>query len=511
MSTEYPPSSPFLAAVPESEDQLQDDPFHSFSVPSKKLVLSTPFNKEHKNAVKAETFPTPNPSSSAGARDQDQGSSSPPRTETAVAAELLQHPLIRTEVDFQETPDSNSHKVVNTQRPLKVLLYPNEKVTLGRSSRCDYFMKSKFASRVHIKLQYSKEHDELTVFCKGSNALYIQFHKQIFGRIVKDSEDVYYIETKPSEDCDDDEVFTEIKVVTGEQFTVPYDPELTIRVMDYQIMVDVTSDESETEDEKPVLSKSLSHIEPTQQMKEVEPDYLQTPTDKSTKLSKVDAPTKCVSKTTTPILKSSVSEQSAHSSFDDSLTPSNKVSEAKKERTPLQPMSANDLNKEQQSKAANHEVKNRRVRKAEPGLSPVKKKVDRLQPREKIESMNIEQILETVEEVDSIQNVVTNHLAFSRLSQTPLAQLQTVSASTQNLTRQQLRAVLAACPHIGVIYRRGKDAAGKYLDEEYYYDVEKDADEERVKLVNTVKGGGLRSCRKTHKQYFWKKPGASKK
>ena len=50
-----------------------------------------------------------------------------------------------------------------------------------------------------------------------------------------------------------------------------------------------------------------------------------------------------------------------------------------------------------------------------------------------------------------------------------------------------------------------KDAAGQPLQEEYYYMPENDEDRERTTLVSNIKGhGGLRSCRKTHKQYYWK-------
>ena len=76
------------------------------------------------------------------------------------------------------------------------------------------------------------------------------------------------------------------------------------------------------------------------------------------------------------------------------------------------------------------------------------------------------------------------------------------------LTREEVRALLTNEPCVGVIYRQGKDAAGKPLEEEYYYDLENDPNQERKFTVQSIKGGrtGLRSCRRTHKQYFWKRP-----
>lgn len=109
---------------------------------------------------------------------------------------------------------------------------------------------------------------------------------------------------------------------------------------------------------------------------------------------------------------------------------------------------------------------------------------------------------------EDLQHVLANHLAFANVQQTPLHQLQQVSSKTSTLSRVELRALLRAEPCIGVIHREGKDAAGKPLDEEYYYDMENDPETERRSLVTALKGGrsGLRSCRRTHKQYFWKRP-----
>lgn len=129
----------------------------------------------------------------------------------------------------------------------------------------------------------------------------------------------------------------------------------------------------------------------------------------------------------------------------------------------------------------------------------------RSMPKEEVDA-----VLTTVPELDDISNLVTNHIAYSRILQTPFSSIRELnSIKKHNLTKLQLRCILIhhiAC--IGVIFRQGKDAAGKPLDEEYYYVPEKDSDVHRVQLVEELKGSSshLRSCRKTHKQYFWKKP-----
>lgn len=111
-------------------------------------------------------------------------------------------------------------------------------------------------------------------------------------------------------------------------------------------------------------------------------------------------------------------------------------------------------------------------------------------------------------DIENVKNVLVNHLAFANIQQTPLFQLQSVNSKTAELSRNELRVLLGDIKCVGIIYREGKDAAGKPLDEEYFYDLENDSDNDRRGLVMSLKGGrsNLRSCRKTHKQYFWKKP-----
>ncbi|CAK9435483.1 uncharacterized protein LODBEIA_P02100 [Lodderomyces beijingensis] len=115
-------------------------------------------------------------------------------------------------------------------------------------------------------------------------------------------------------------------------------------------------------------------------------------------------------------------------------------------------------------------------------------------------------------DISEIKNILINHLAFSRSSSTPASVLNTISASTSPLSLSQIRGVLNSIKCVGVIYRQGKDAAGKPLEEEYYYMPEHDEDQGRTQLMSNVKGHtGLRSCRRTHKQYYWKKPAPVKK
>lgn len=122
----------------------------------------------------------------------------------------------------------------------------------------------------------------------------------------------------------------------------------------------------------------------------------------------------------------------------------------------------------------------------------------------------VDEVLSSIPELEDISNLLTNHIAYSRVLQTPFSSLLELNPiKKHSLNKLQVRCLLIHhIDCIGVIFRQGKDAAGKQLDEEYYYVPEKDSDKQRVMLVEELKGSSshLRSCRKTHKQYFWKKP-----
>ncbi|KAL9070068.1 MAG: hypothetical protein Q9161_005124 [Pseudevernia consocians] len=110
---------------------------------------------------------------------------------------------------------------------------------------------------------------------------------------------------------------------------------------------------------------------------------------------------------------------------------------------------------------------------------------------------------------NTITHHVINQLAFSRLQSTPLSTLvQNLPAALKNasLTDDVLKAMLDGTRCIGTVEREGKDAAGKRLESEYYYIPEADADGSRREVVEGMGGRGLRNCRKSHKQYYWRKP-----
>jgi pSer/pThr/pTyr-binding forkhead associated (FHA) protein len=526
MSSSFPPSSPFLDQTTNDEyDPFAATQLHTKNEAQKKLVINSPFisrNEEATPTPKGFSYPTPNPSSVTGAR-----SSSPARQPQANYSPLGEGEGGRDQLNTNSSPTTSKQvpsavenskvKYLNPlDSALRVRLYSNLPVELGRSSRCEYFIRSKFASRRHLKLKYDNETNELSVLCKGYNGVTIVLGEKYYGYIRELDGNLFRFIKKTKEDVtDEEEIFSEIVVFKNEQIVLPYNERLSLDIKGFKVLLDVIDDVSETEDELPVLNtleRTSSALSLISEGAEVEVEAEETPEESRDAVERMKtvelAEESIQNETLTPVAE----EDSAKSSISDTISnteplPKTKTTQA---REPLAIKTESHLNQDSSLQ--------QRRRKAEPGLSPQKKKIDHtsskgkkyIDPREKIQSLNVEEILPEIaanHDLDSIMNVLVNHLAFSRLSQTPLQQLQTVSQSIQALSRYQLRAVLVAIKCIGVIYRHGKDAAGKPLDEEYYYDVERDTDLERTKLVSSIKGSsGLRNCRKTHKQYFWKRP-----
>ncbi|KAF2401646.1 hypothetical protein EJ06DRAFT_353564 [Trichodelitschia bisporula] len=115
-----------------------------------------------------------------------------------------------------------------------------------------------------------------------------------------------------------------------------------------------------------------------------------------------------------------------------------------------------------------------------------------------------------------IKNHVINQLAFSRVHSIPLSTImsalpkdlkKSTSADAADLGAKELESMLFGIPCVGEIKREGKDAAGKPLEDEFYYLPEMDDNTMRREAVTAGMGRtGLREVRKSHKQYYWKKP-----
>jgi len=114
-------------------------------------------------------------------------------------------------------------------------------------------------------------------------------------------------------------------------------------------------------------------------------------------------------------------------------------------------------------------------------------------------------------ELSPIRNHVINQLAYSRLHSLPLSTIlknlpismrqarETIKSSFE-FADVHLKHLLDEVSCIGEIAREGKDAAGKPLEDEFYYMPEKDSDEGRRNAVDNGLGKtSLRAVRKQHK------------
>lgn len=133
-----------------------------------------------------------------------------------------------------------------------------------------------------------------------------------------------------------------------------------------------------------------------------------------------------------------------------------------------------------------------------------------------------------------IRNHVINQLAFSRLHSLPLSTilnnlpptLKDGKMSYANVEQQSeagssylsthvfvnadLKQLLYDTPCVGEIVREGKDAAGKALEDEFYYLPELDDDQMRKSAVeNSLGKPGLRAVRKQHKVGYCFRPALS--
>lgn len=531
--TQFPPSSPVLNT---------SDHHDPFGFKGKDMAnRGRSFNE----------YPTPNPSSSVGR------SSSPTRHDPEERRSSLEALIPDLSSTINGVPTaSKEFDVLNPQE--NVLRIPlcssRPQITIGRSSRaCDYFLRplkeasgamDKTISRRHVLIQHSD--NKMLFKCLGHNGLIMMVPKVCGVAMKKDAGENDYVlfETnKPLENMQESKTIrfengcTEFNIMRNESIEMPRFSNILLQIRDNIVLVnpddneeDMTEDEMEMETKtpqvKPVLKASpkvvpmanvsattakINTPKPSVKFDISTPQTLlclapRTPMKANPTLqwpAKEEELTPSVKKTKkASLFEKDENKENKHpfGKQESTSSPSVSFSEVKRPSTPLANKSAN-LPK-------NAPIK-RRAASEEP---PTQKK-----PRKEIEHDSegkliiSQECINNVNNVKEIENILVNHLAFSRLSSTPASVLNTILATVAALSIRQLRTVLHNATCIGVIYRQGKDAAGKPLEEEYFYEPEKDQDSQRIQLLSLIKGhGGLRACRKTHKQYYWKKPAAKK-
>lgn len=548
---QFPPSSPLMGGHGGYDEE--HDPFAIRGKGDKNIVDRGRVN-----------YPTPNPSSSVGR------SSSPSRGDDEVNLSVKPKKSVSFDLVRSSVPKQRKGHTIESLKPQKLrinrdfnILDPDAKVLrvpllnsktsllIGRSSKsCDFYLnaKDKTISRTHISISYDQYSNQMNLHCLGYNGFAMRIPKPCVVYGTNNKDDYILMENKSAPLSTDglerlgltvtprtirlESNHTEFVVNRNESVTLPKLNNILIEIRDNLILLNPVEDEEEvTDDESFVLINTTKPAEINLSPAVSKPKPMYNTPDQVKLQSLPNTPSKkefkCTSEESTPIshIKRNFSDSSIKKALgykpfeihqDQQLQVSKndtmKSADAfAKESTPTSEegvkMPTTPLG-DRSNTFSKPNTPKRRAHSEEP-QKPMKKKKRSQQPQK----VEIDQsCIEGISNIPEINNILVNHLAFSRLSSTPASFLNTISAITSELSLKQLRVILHNIKSIGIIYREGKDAAGKPLEEEYYYMPENDDDTERPKLVSSIKGhGGLRSCRRTHKQYYWKKPAPIKK
>ena len=477
----FPPSSPVAgntAVHYEEQDPFNEPLFDIFQSGLKPRVLKNILFK-----TRDIEYPTPNPSSSIG------------RSSSPIRGEIVEGPTSPTNLFTDYGPTSNEKSKSSSKKVQKDLIHielnPNEskRLVIGRKgSLSDIILPSKKnISREHASITYMEDKNQIKLECLGTNGLVVILPRKLYCQLIKRDPNVEAYElstatikspelTKKLVKTQDMSSFVLLK---GETVIMPYIKGTTIDFRQAEAVLSM---------------KQLNYLEDT------EPTTTDEFNESVSELSII---------ANIPMHTPSIRKITPQVSFDIS-TPSTPIKvnhfQPFAQETPLpeslklKPMTTMDSRRR---KLDTPSPRKKDVQHKHKGT----KSTNTDTPQQSNEEI-VQELLDKGVDCDELRHVLANHLAYANVQQTPLSQLITVNSKTNTLTKVQLRALLAIESCIGIIYRQGKDAAGKPLEEEYYYDLENDPDQERKDLVSALKGGrtGLRSCRRTHKQYFWKKP-----
>ncbi|KAG7665431.1 TOS4 [[Candida] subhashii] len=498
---QFPPSSPLIDN--DNGDKENHDPF-SFKKDSK-------YDKFEFRSTRQDDYPTPNPSSALFR------SSSPSRAPPDIDSDIFKFDKasININSDFNVlNPDKSVVRIP--------LLQDKSHFSIGRSSRsCEFALNPQDSriSRVHLKVSYSSE--DIILTCIGANGVAICIPRDCLVLATSSANDFIIMENKTGVSLDKalipvenrsiklDGSTTEFYIRQHETITMPKFHNIMLEISKQVILLNPKDvDEELTDDETPVL---IHRTPLNRALLNKLPDTPSKPKPSLTVPSEVeDTPSKANTiqiatpepgDKATPLQHPTPTVASKPFNIFQDKTSNDSPAKRSTTASPRLPLS---------DKTNTSNIK-RKAQSEEPQSTPVSKKKKIKHEKQEKPTVTQESVAE-LPNISEINNILINHLAFSRLSSTPASFLNTISVITSKLSLAQIRQILHDIPCIGVIYRQGKDAAGKPLQEEYYYMPEQDHDEDRKMLVANMKGhGGLRSCRKTHKQYYWKKPAPIKK
>lgn len=494
---------------------------HFPSSPVTSAAQSLPSFEEHSFGKKqlqytnrAHEYPTPVPSSSTGQV------SSPVKRSTVIYSDPESSFLLDYEDDDLKAGEEEEEEVIEEENEDKLIKTVNHtKVNIefqlnphgtpetifGRKSKwCDVVLpKNSLISRRHIVLSYIPLKNQVKIKCIGLNGIVVALPRRIGCDLIQRNPDKPIYELTSSfnginavapnkKELVKNKQLTSFVLLPNETIMMPFIKDTILDFKQVEVKLGMKQLDYSEEEQSEVEEKTETDIQTSEPQQLIESFHVPS----------------------IPIIQQNITP---HSSFNMEVPNAPKKSSKNelldKEKTPV-PVSLKNHKKlkklHDKSNSFSHSS-SLKFSGDEESRHQHKNKVRKVMKEQK-QKMSTEDILDSLTKrgIDYIdlQNVLSNHLAFANVQQTPLSQLNDVNSTVRGLSKEELRTILNDELSIGVIYRQGKDAAGKPLDEEYYYDLENDPNEERKSLVTSLKGGrsGLRSCRRTHKQYFWKKP-----
>ncbi|VEU23104.1 DEKNAAC104235 [Brettanomyces naardenensis] len=527
MSTQFPPSSPLLNV--ESED-----------IQPKGLLISAPSKINRRPKY---DYPTPNPSSSIGdipSEDEPVRVSAYEENKENIPPKqglMIDHVSKKRAFTSPSSPSpvpvnlpissipSSSFKA-QIRRISKVLIIDTSKddcISIGRSTKLSKFgvnPHNKLVSRVHCQISYDKSQNMVELACKGWNGVNVTIPALVQVKNVSDK--LYSVEPKKAETEKNDRVlfedseFTNFYILKGETVRMPAMECTVIDIRGEVIVIEFKAPEMEGPvkevpakevQRKDVQRKDVPAVKKIQR-REVAPAGLpkkvQRKAAKEIPTEHLPVRTQIAKAAALPVKKAQPKAATVKTQPKATIVKTQPKAEAVKISSAAP--SASPIADSPAPSSIPELPPHKRIRKS---FIREEEREELLQ-FEHLTSNQIQSVLRAVPTLDDLSHVLANHIAYSRLLQVPLTQLLALNpVKERDISRLQLRCILIHhIPCIGVIYRTGTDAAGLPLDEEYYYIPEKDQDKSRVMLVEELKGSAshLRSCRKTHKQYFWKRP-----
>ncbi|KAL6933521.1 uncharacterized protein HGUI_01761 [Hanseniaspora guilliermondii] len=359
-------------------------------------------------------------------------------------------------------------------------------ITIGRSSSKNDFQlspKSALISRQHLAVTYFPNSNTLRIKCYGKNGLVVNFPKLLNYKLIRQlKEKVYELVPVEETSLNDDHEKEIIKKKGITSFVLNQKEICFIPFMSgLQFGFGQLS-----------LELKIKHSMAEQEAKDVEHDAQDQNVNKNEDQSVL------LSSPLSSVVEYNEDEEMTNKEVIQNLSDKLKSNENSEENEiTAKKLSHKRAISEIDESHGNSHKKQKTVKSSTSTLQDLMKKIE------------VEKII-----VKEVVHQLTNQIAFASIQQIPLKQLyESNSTCSSKLSLPEFRVfldkfLLKLEPSIQIILRKGKDAAGKLLDPEFFYDVEKDSNEERVLIVSNLKGGrsGLRSCRKVHKQYFWKKP-----